>query len=297
MPSTLWSPTARLAAAQVRKRRRDDQHPVAQTLPLACQVVGPELHAPGRRAGIVVEQQDVHRPARACRRSTKRCTAGSNIACCCSQARLAAAMAVGAPCSACSATVRQHARCRARSARCRHCAPARGWPAGRTTTGYSRAPSLRAPTPTPNRSAAGSGTSARAHRTRPARPRPGGRQIARGPAVPGCRPAPAWRRAASRRWRPPSAPAATRRAARQTPRSPAAARRSARGRGWRRTGRSSLSAGSPGRLSRPNGKIMTSARAELLHAPAHAPRVAGGQRTGAAAPAAQPALRRRCARA
>ena len=39
---------------------RHDLHPVAHAHPLARQVVGAELHAQRGRAGIVVEQQDVH---------------------------------------------------------------------------------------------------------------------------------------------------------------------------------------------------------------------------------------------
>ena len=66
-------------------------------------------------------------------------------------------------------------------------------------------------------------------------------------------------RAASRRWRRPGAPPGhARRDRREQRAARAAGRRSARGRGWRRTGRSSLAAARGGIASRPNGKVITS---------------------------------------
>ena len=120
---------------------------------------------------------------------------GRTCACCRTQARLARGDGVAAlAASACSRGRRRRSRRRPGSARCRRCAPARGWPAGPTAAGRSHGPWLRAPTPTPNRCAAGSGTSVRARSARPARPRRGGRRSAPGPAGPGAAPAPAARR-------------------------------------------------------------------------------------------------------
>mmetsp|Transcript_22370 Transcript_22370/g.88416 ORF Transcript_22370/g.88416 Transcript_22370/m.88416 type:complete len:497 (-) Transcript_22370:1609-3099(-) len=69
---------------------RNDQHLMPGAHPFAGQVEGPELHAMARRAGVVVDQQDVHVDSSR-RRVRKRWTCGSNRPFAATQSRLTTA--------------------------------------------------------------------------------------------------------------------------------------------------------------------------------------------------------------